>query len=535
MTKKWLKVSAGIALSATLAAGCGSGSDSGASSSPTAAGSASPAASAQAKPITLTYWGGLPADAARSLKSYGESLFYQELEKKTGVHVEFQHPAVGSEKEQFNLMIASGKLPDVIESNFTTYSGGPEKAIADKVIIPLNDIIDKNAPNLKKYLNEHPEMKKEIMTDNGVYYAFPGLGIGNSNVSSGMMLRKDWLAELGLAVPETIEEWTHVLREFKEKKGVKTPLTFVLGDLNLERFNGAYGIGTGFYLDNGKVKYGPYEPAYKQYLEQMNAWYKEGLLDPDFATQDAKSKDAKITNGGTGAFAAYVGSGMGKYLNAMKGKPYDLVAAQHPVLKKGDEPKFFTAAYEYRGEGSAGITPANKNPAETAKWLDYYYSEEGHMLKSFGVEGVTYKLENGYPKYTDLIINNPDKLSVGEAMSKYLRVAQPSPGFVGDDRYGEQYSTFDQQREATAIYNKYYKNVTATRLPRVTETSEEGQEIAAIMAEVDTYKSEMFLKFVMGAEPFTNFDKYTQQLKNMKIERAITLKQAALERYNNRK
>ncbi|MDF2937548.1 MAG: hypothetical protein K0Q90_2921, partial [Paenibacillaceae bacterium] len=483
MTFKWVKLLAGASLLAGIGAGCGSGTENSAGEAP--AGSKAPSA----QPVQLTYWAGLPADAARSIKNYGEALVYQEMEKRTGVKISFQHPATGSEKEQFNLMIASGKLPDVIESNFVNYPGGPEKAIADKVLIPLNDIIDKHAPNLKAYLDKNPGTRKDISTDSGLIYAFPGIGVGNTNVSSGLVLRKDWLTELNLAVPETMEEWTQVLRQFKEKKGVKTPLTMVMSDFSADRFTGAYGISDAFFQESGKVKFGPYEAAFKDYLAQMNAWYKEGLLDPDFATQDAKSKDAKITNGITGAYAGFIGGGMGKYLPAAKtaNPAYDLVGAQHPVLKKGDQPNIFLAAYSYRGEGSAGITPANKSPEATAKWLDYFYSEEGNMLKSFGVEGVTYTLVNGQPKYTDLIMKNPDKLSVGEAMSKYIRVSQPAPGFVGDDRYFQQYFNYEQQKQASAVYNKYYENVTKSRMPQVSQTPDEAQELASIMAEVDTY------------------------------------------------
>jgi putative aldouronate transport system substrate-binding protein len=463
-------------------------------------------------------------------------MFYQELEKRTGVKVSFQHPATGSEKEQFNLMIASGKLPDVIESDFTTYPGGPEKAIQDKIIIPLNEVIEKHAPNLKKYLDENPEVRKEVVTDNGTIYAFPTIGIGNTQSTTGFVVRKDWLDELGLSVPETVEEWTHVLRQFKEKKGIKTPMTFTLSELNVDRLNGAYGIGAAFYLDNGKVKYGPYEPGYRDYLAQLNAWYKEGLIDPDFAAQDTKAKESKITNGTAGAFPSYIGP-IGKYLLAMQSAnpKVDFVATQHPVLKKGDAPVIFNAAYTYRGQGSAGITTSNKHPEETAKWLDYLYSEEGHMLKSFGIVGVTYNMINGYPTYTDLIMKNPDNLSVAEAMSKYLRVSSPSPGFVGDSRYAEQYNSFAQQKEASTTFNVYFKNLEKTRLPRVTESTEEGQELSSIMSEIDTYRSEMFLKFVMGAEPLANFDKYRDQMKSMKIERAVAIKQSSLERYYKRK
>ncbi|MFK7692221.1 ABC transporter substrate-binding protein [Paenibacillus sp. HJGM_3] len=514
------------AVAGSLLAGCSSNSNSDAPSSST-----QPSAAA---PIKLSYWTPITADVTRSLKNYGESLFYQEMEKKMNVKIEFQHPAVGSENEQFNLLVASGNLPDIIERDFTTYPGGPAKALSDKVLIKLNDIIDKNAPNLKKYLAEHPEIKREISTDDGTIYVFPGIGIGNNAVSGGMVLRKDWLNELKLEVPVTIEDWTNVLRQFKEKKNAKAPLTMRLADFNREMFNGPYGIGWDFYQENGKVKYGPYEANYKNYLTQLNAWYKEGLLDPDFATQDAKSLDAKATNGSSGAFFAFIGSGMGKYLNAAQGT-YDLVGAPYPVLRKGEEPRFINKPFDYRGGGSAGITPANKYPAETAKWLDYHYSNEGHMLKSFGVEGVTYTMVNGYPKYTDLIMKNPDKLSVGEAMAKYLRVSTPSPGFVGDDRYIDQYYPLQSQKDASAIFSRHQKNATAVQMPRVTPTVAEASELSTIMSEVTTYQSEMFLKFIMGVEPLANFDKYIAQMKALKIERAIAIQQNALDQYNKRK
>ena len=48
---------------------------------------------------------------------------YQETEKKTGIHIEFQHPAVGQEKNQFNLLMSSGDYPDVIRMGLGRLSG----------------------------------------------------------------------------------------------------------------------------------------------------------------------------------------------------------------------------------------------------------------------------------------------------------------------------------------------------------------------------------------------------------------------------
>ena len=71
--------------------------------------------------------------------------------------MEYIHPNDQQTAEQFNLMIASDELPDVIEYDWTgrsagSYPGGPEKAIQDGVILELNDLIDQYAPNLKKNL-----------------------------------------------------------------------------------------------------------------------------------------------------------------------------------------------------------------------------------------------------------------------------------------------------------------------------------------------------------------------------------------------
>ncbi|SFM27606.1 putative aldouronate transport system substrate-binding protein [Paenibacillus sp. 1_12] len=76
------------------------------------------------------------------------------------------------------------------------------------------------------------------------------------------MLRQDWLDELGLAAPETIEEWVKVLKSFKENKGATSSYTLTKAHIGgITGFLEAFGINNDFYVDNGKVKYGPYEAS----------------------------------------------------------------------------------------------------------------------------------------------------------------------------------------------------------------------------------------------------------------------------------
>ena len=44
----------------------------------------------------------------------------------------------------------------------------------------------------------------------------------------------------------------------------------------------------------------------------------------------------------------------------------------------------------------------------------------------------------------------------------------------------------------------------------------------------------MSLKFIFGTESFDNWDKYIETLQGMKLDRALEIENAALERYNAR-
>lgn len=128
------------------------------------------------KSVTLTYWCSLNSTVSKSRQNLGETELYKELEKRTGVKVQFIHPPATGVADNFNLMMASGDLPDIIEYNWlNSYSGGPEKAIQDGNIIKLNDLFDKYAVILKEYLNSNKDIDKMVKTDSGSYYVFPFL------------------------------------------------------------------------------------------------------------------------------------------------------------------------------------------------------------------------------------------------------------------------------------------------------------------------------------------------------------------------
>ena len=525
--KKYQKLfgASAIMLTAAMLAGCGGGKTG--------------SETADTGKKEFTYWAKMPAAIVSQYQTMGEVTMYKELEKKTGVKINFVHPPAGQEQEQFNLMIASQELTDLIEWGWTGYAGGPKKAIDDNIIISLNDLMEECSPNLKKALSENQDYDRQSKTDDNTYYAFPGLNVGKYRSFGGIIIRQDWLDELGLQRPETIAEWETVLRAFKEKKGATAAFTgekSLFGASGLRStFNNAFKVNHGLYMDDGKVKYGPLEPEYKEFLTLMHRWYQEGILDNEYATNNSSAVDAKMTNGSAGAVFGYIGGTIGKYMTAMKDKDpnYRLTACQYPVMNKGDKPMFMDFQTESYGNGLA-ITTACKNPKEAAKWADCLYSPEGEVIKNFGQEGVTYNKEGEHYVYTDEILHNSQGLSIAEAMAKHFRANEPAPGYNQHEDYLKQYYQIPEQLEALDVWTTYTENARQYMLPPITPLSEEAEELSSLNTEVTTYVEEMITKFVNGSEPLSNYDKFVDNLKSMGAERIVELNQAALDRYNAR-
>lgn len=483
--------------------------------------------------VTLKFWMPLGGNVNTIVKNQGDTPFSQNLSKRTGIKVEYIHPPIGQENEAFNIMLASGDLPDLIERDWLAFPGGPNKAISDGYIIKLNDAISKYAPNLTKYLKANPDVDKLVKTDEGSYYVFPFIrGDQKLLVSSGFIVREDWMKELGLSLPETMDEWYTVLKAFKDKKGATAPFSGRL--VNVESLTTGFGTHSTFYQDNGKVKYGPIDPERKQFLATMKKWYDEGLLDKNFATLDTKTLEANILGGKSGATFGSGGSGIGKWMqSAMEKDPkYALAATKYPTAVKGTKAKFASQSLKFQTtSGSIAITGTSKNVEIAAKFLDYGYSEDGQRFYNFGEEGESYKLVNSVPTYTDLIMKNPNKWTSAQAMSMYARSAMSGP-FIQDKGYIMQYYELPQQKDALTKWED--QDFSKYQLPTITPSKEESSEMSKIMNDVNTYRDEMTIKFIMGTEPLENFDKYIEQMKKLGIERAIQINQAALERFNKR-
>jgi len=471
-------------------------------------------------------------------KDLAHTPFGEEWQKATGVEIEIVSVANG---EAMNLLLTSEDLPDIIWNfDFNSYySGGAQQAIEDGIVAPIGDYIE-YAPDLEAVLDSNVLWRKAASLSDGTIWSAPQILSDDSLcVSFGLMLRKDWLDDLKMELPETPEDLYEVLKAFKEKKGAEYPLSITKSNLYTTSImsgvlTSPWGLPTAnWYRDGDTAHYGASEASYKGILEYLNKLYEEGLLDPNFQTLDTNTQNANFMNGVSGVTGGAVGSGIGTFLTTMEATDpdFDIAGFGPLVAKKGDTALMTRYTFPVQN-GKAVITQDCENKEAAAQFLNYAYTEEGSMLFNFGVEGTSYNMVNGYPTYTDLIIKNPDGMTMAQAFAQYTRAQNGGP-YVQSKEYFEQNSSRPQQQQAVATWS----NSTALDyiMPPLIMSADDSSEFSAIMGDITTYVSEMFIAYVTGEKSLDTFEsEYLAQLKTMGIERAIELEQKALDEFNSR-
>ena len=553
--KRLLSMLMAVLLLVVVMTGC-STPDSNEIAAPTPKATATPASEVTTAPATepeeivfpllpevteLTIFWRLNPKATASMKDYSEMGLVQELENRTNIRLKFVHPPIGQDTEQFNLMRASGDFPDIVywENWLNPITvGGPEKALKDNFIIPLNDLMAQYAPNLTGLMEAESDIKRNIMTDDGTLYGFPLLRYNQSMKGVwGYIIREDWVKKLGLEMPVTVEDFYNTLVAFRDKdpngNGEKDEIPFSGPKGRYVHLLYPWGITNDFINKEGKVVYGPYTEEYRQALTELSKWYSEGLIDPDFAVNDERQAEGRLLAEKSGAYWGETGGSTGLIMKSFEeqGKTENkLVGIPIPKIEAGAMSYNYNMDRLYDGVATT-ITPANQYPVETVKFLDYAYSDEGQLLYNFGIEGESYNMIDGKPVLSDMITKNPDGLSMDQALARYsFGSMQASMVFMPAIR-DQRMLFYDWQVESINAWNQDDKS---QRMPPTTLSIEENTRYAEIMADIQTYMEENFNNFLQGTQPMSEFDNYLSQLKSMGIEEAIELKQSALDRFLNR-
>lgn len=483
--------------------------------------------------IEFTYWYPMWEDETRFVGNgdMGDLHMYQQLEQDTGVKIAWIHPPVAENKTAFNVMLAQKDLPDIItQEYYVDYPGGPDKAIADGVYLRLNELMEAYAPEYWALINEDPEIRSQTRTDEGNVWCFYMIDSFAQPSYYGPVYRKDWLDKLGLEVPTTIDEYHDMLVAFKDEMGADVPLYMSYEGFfrNSKMLMSAFDVSHEFFVSDGVIRYGPVEDGFRDYLAMMKQWLDEGLIDGEFATRtQSGAYEAYVTNNRTGAWedAHFTWQGL-----LAKATDPDMELISGPYLKLTPDQTIHFRQQNYRAQQNAtAITTACENPEIAVAWLNMKFTEQYRIWGNYGIEGLTYEMVDGQPRFTEYAYSNPDGLSLNQVLYKYCFGKGPYYRIMGRNWF-----TF--LPEGVAAMTIWYESSDGAAMlsPYMSMTPEDGEEYAIIMSDIETYVKESAVAFITGELSLDKWEDYVRTIESMGLDQALSIKQASYESFLKR-
>lgn len=458
---------------------------------------------------------------------WSEMDFFKDLEKRTNVKVnfrEFSEPYT----ENINLMVASQEFPDVM---FRGFSDQQVNSMAEAgSILPLNDLIEKYAPNWKKIIDENDYVKKVITGSDGNIYSLPFIREDEADygLRDVWFINKTWLDKLGLDVPETTEEFYSVLKAFKDAAGKELPENAIPWYFRYnQNVGGQFDIFSSFgILDNpqhlmvedGKAVFTAVLPEAKETVKYLNRLYAEGLFPEEVFTDDWATYISKIKSEPTmvGVFHSY----------------------NHPFV---DE-RYFVPMLAPKGPGvektllrkqNSMVTRNNfvlfaDNPCTDVimRWVDEFAKEDESIQILYGTFGKTMeKTDDG--KYRFLSGENLPQAS------------DTAPVNFGPAAVTQSLINRVEYTDLEAIRRKYYKDMYKdntvpldTIYPLVHYDMETSDIRAQLSTDIGNYVKESFARWIVSGNIDAEWDSYVKKLNDLGLEQLMDIYQKALDEFN---
>ncbi len=492
------------------------------------------------KPITLKIY----ASKGSGTPDYNDMEHMKKYGEFTNVSVEWEQPPQDLSTERFNIVIASNELPDMF---WNIKADQYTQLKTTKAIIPVQDYFSQ-CPHLQNVMAEFPNMEKYIFDPDGQAYSLPFFD--GLTVNDIMILRKDWLDQLGMDVPVTKDDWLQYWRGVRDNdvngngdSSDEIPLsgTSFNSVLSLMSAFEMDSMNNGFFVDpsdGNKVKYSYYDSRFRDFISWIHQLWEENIIDPDILSTDSKTLGNNTALNLVGSYRGKLNGQLNTYMTTMPDKipGFDLLGT--PPIQSDNGVSFHPGSVPLVRTDTIGgvVTVTSKYPEECVRYCDWFYDFSapygGAFMNIFGYEGVTFEYANAEKtdyQYTDWVLHNADGLSPQQALQTMTtRCQHPS--------YVPPIGSFKMWHPSTvASYENsepYYNDSLKYKVPSLTFSDADAKTIRSTMADISTYVSEMSAKFMTGEESLDQFESYIATIQGMGIENVLEIYNKTYQEWN---
>lgn len=356
----------------------------------------------QTEQITLK---GLISYPANTTEPKDRTIF-QRLEEQTNVHIEWNAIPNNEWGEKIQTIMADvNSLPDFI---FTAGFGEADllRFGEGKSIIALEEYIDNYMPNLKSVFDKFPEYRKMSTATDGHIYSLPWIEQLGANktaiqtIGNMSFINKKWLDDLGLEIPETVEEFEAVLVAFRDNaaklqadfgiEGDIIPMSCIVNDgdqdpcILINSFGEGYGDpDRGRHIavtDDKEVVFTATMEGFKEGIQWLHSLAEQGLIDPEAYTHEWSAYVAKGKSHRYGVFFSWDPANIDNLEDYVPLPPLEKDGQRIFTPQNGS----FTSGYD---RGRCVVTATAQQPALVCAWLDQMYAPIQSPQNNWGTYG----------------------------------------------------------------------------------------------------------------------------------------------------
>ncbi|MDI9498203.1 MAG: extracellular solute-binding protein [Bacillota bacterium] len=462
-----------------------------------------------------------------------EMPFYAALQEATNVVIEWETIPWGNWVERMNILMTGGDYPDAflkgnIQATDLINYGSQGR------FVNLQPLLKEHAPRFYELMTER-DIEDFLVLGDGIYgmptiFDSDGVRIGKTFVN------ENWLENVGLEPPTTLDEFTDMLRAFKaeDANGNGDPDDeFPIGSTSVSGLYshiyslwdlGNRGTSPGQFdidPDTGKVRYWRISEPMKEVLKTIKTWYDEELFDHNIFTSDAGS--IFYNNILEDKY------GVHNFWASVSGPDLVNVFQPLPAPLKGDMGQHQNnVSGTFGSRGAFVITDRCATPEKLLSWVDYFYTEEGAVGYYLGLEGTAYtKTADGKYELTEHITHNEDGLNQENALLLYaIGSGGQNPAWLTDDTFkgGETYPT---SLKGSEINKPFIPDIIWNNLPM---TEAQADTVREIQTEINTVITEFEAKFVTGELDIdADWQSYQDTLASAGVDRLIAVYQEIID------
>ena len=520
----------------------------------------------------------------------------------TGIRIEFIKVSEESFNERKNLAFASNMLPDMFgwglkDDEISQYG-------KQGMLLSLQDYINwELTPRVMVMMELFPEYESALRDIDGNIYTLQGFNdVPREKSGARWWINETWANKILGKMPETLDDYYNFMVGVKEMGSDYIPFSGMYPGIS---DNNAFVDGTqpilyahGFlsrgweYSDftNGKVRYNPVDPVYKEFLRYMNRLWSEGLIDPEYFTYGNSGWDqwrAKTGSGMVGTFvdwAPWLGMPVGDLDLWTQWKSADpLVSPYNGNQKVWSASNLSLFSY-------FTMTKEVKDPAHLIKFANWSYAigPQGpdnlilpHYNNFFGdyAEMMVYEPDgriakptltlgawDRYPEmgfeweatgdkfwpwdaklkhYPESLYGSADEAQADLTLKKpwdYLLTSWYNPAVPNSNEglpanYWEEYleARMDNPADPWLTYNAHVHHVPyyKTYWPGIVRyTVDEMDEYSMLVTELNAYVDPALARFIMGElNVDSDFDNFVSECNKRGLPRLLEIQQTAVERF----